>query len=72
MSENIDAIEEGFEGISQLEVYVPAPGALALLGIAGLIGTPRRRRWARGNKLVMRSGPSDGWPCLVVAAARKG
>lgn len=30
-----------FEGIS--EQYIPAPGALALLGLAGLVGTRRRR-----------------------------
>ncbi len=34
----------GAEGISQLEVFVPAPAALALLGMAGLIAGRRRRR----------------------------
>ncbi len=34
----------GPEGISQIEAFVPAPGALALLGVAGLLGTRRRRR----------------------------
>ncbi len=33
----------GAEGITQLEAFVPAPAALALLG-AGLIGSRRRRR----------------------------
>ncbi len=34
----------GAEGVSQLEVFVPAPSALALLGMAGLIAGRRRRR----------------------------
>ena len=37
--------DTGFEGLYGLaNFYVPAPGALALLGLAGLIGTRRRRR----------------------------
>ena len=34
----------GPEGITQLEVFVPAPAALALLGMAGLVAGRRRRR----------------------------
>ena len=34
----------GVEGITQLEVFVPAPAALALLGLVGLIAGRRRRR----------------------------
>ena len=34
----------GKAGISSIAVYVPAPGPLALLGLAGLMGTRRRRR----------------------------
>ncbi len=33
----------GAEGVSNLEVYVPVPGAIALLGVAGLVGRRRRR-----------------------------
>ncbi len=34
----------GGELVDNIEMWVPAPGALALLGIAGLLGTRRRRR----------------------------
>ncbi len=34
----------GAEGISSIEVYVPAPGSLALLGLSGLFVRRRRRR----------------------------
>ena len=34
----------GAEGITQLEVFVPAPAPLALLGMAGFIAGRRRRR----------------------------
>ena len=34
---------QGAEGVSNLEVYVPVPGAIALLGLAGLAGRRRRR-----------------------------
>jgi hypothetical protein len=39
----LDGGSEGV-GIDNLRVFVPAPGALALLGLAGLAGTRRRRR----------------------------
>ena len=34
----------GAEGISSIEVYIPAPGSLALLGLSGLFVRRRRRR----------------------------
>ncbi len=41
---DIHPSDSGAEGITQLEVFVPAPAALALLGMAGLIAGRRRRR----------------------------
>ena len=40
---NVWSVADGGELITNLEVYVPAPGALALLGIAGLVAGRRRR-----------------------------
>ena len=34
----------GGELVDNIEMWVPAPGALALLGVAGLLGGRRRRR----------------------------
>ncbi len=34
----------GVEGISSIEVFIPAPGSLALLGVSGLFVHRRRRR----------------------------
>ena len=36
-------IEYGYESVAGASILVPAPGAVALLGVAGLVGTRRRR-----------------------------
>ena len=36
-------IEYAYEGVAGASILVPAPGAAALLGVAGLVGTRRRR-----------------------------
>jgi MYXO-CTERM domain-containing protein len=36
-------IEYGYESVAGASILVPAPGAAALLGVAGLVGTRRRR-----------------------------
>jgi hypothetical protein len=40
---NIFDPTNGAEGITSIEAYIPGPGSLALLGLAGLIGRRRRR-----------------------------
>jgi hypothetical protein len=42
----LTAQTDGSEGMGfdNITVFVPSPGALALLGLAGLTGTRRRRR----------------------------
>jgi hypothetical protein len=40
---NLYDVELGAEGVMEVITYIPAPGALALLGLAGVVGTLRRR-----------------------------
>ena len=40
---NRTIIEYGYESVAGASILVPAPGAVALLGVAGLAGTRRRR-----------------------------
>ncbi|MBU3683815.1 MAG: hypothetical protein FGM39_07380 [Phycisphaerales bacterium] len=40
---NRTIIEYGYENVAGASILVPAPGAVALLGVAGLVGTRRRR-----------------------------
>ena len=42
---SMTVVHTGSAGIDNL-TFIPAPGALALLGLAGLMGMPRRRRLA--------------------------
>ena len=41
---NAQGVVEEFTKVGVFSTELPAPGALALLGVAGLIGTRRRRR----------------------------
>ncbi len=41
---NLFDAANGAEGIYDIAVYIPGPGSLALLGLAGLLGRRRRRR----------------------------
>jgi len=36
-------IEYAYEDVPGASIFVPAPGAVALLGVAGLVGSRRRR-----------------------------
>lgn len=40
---NIYDVAGGAEGVMEVITYIPAPGALALFGLAGVMGTLRRR-----------------------------